>query len=179
MSWARCCWVNQCLETIPKAGTTLEFGECSPEEAGQEEKCPPALENSFALGRGVGTGPLVLIQTLGRAEDGVTSSRALLVLLHNRPRTFPAPGRSSGLSTLVTGEHLSGHRVDYFSDQLREVLRNSHHVPKYSQAHTSPHTSNITLNSAKSKRSPGTRPSYRVGKLPVLPQGEAQREIRC
>lgn len=179
MSWACCCWVNQCLETIPKAGATLEFGECSPEEAGQEEKCPPASENPFALGRGVGTGPLVLIQTLGRAEDGVTSSRALLVPLHNRPRTFPAPGRSSGLSTRVTGEHLSGHGVDYFPDQLCEVLRNSHHVPKYSQAHTSPYTTGITLNSAKSKRSPGTRPSYGAGKLPVLPQGEAQREIRC
>lgn len=31
-----------------------------------------------------------MIQTLGRAEDGVTSSRALLALLHNTP-DIPSP----------------------------------------------------------------------------------------
>lgn len=109
----------------------------------------------------------------------VMSSRALLGLLHGRP---DIPSHRKKMRT----KH-SGHLESIFQ-AMAGVFSQTGSVGHSAMGTMSPktpgcmspqHAATVVLNlEAKSKRSPGTRPSYRAGKLPVLPQGEARTEIR-
>lgn len=92
-------------------------------------------------------------------------------LLHNRP-DIPSPRkqlRTKPLDHLESTFQAMGWMISQPSSvRCSGAVTMSPNIPKY-------HTTHILY----SKRSPGTRPSYGAGKLPVLPQGEAQREIRC